>query len=58
MLDLKKRYIIEFLYLLCSRCFLNMSFVLNDFVDINNPVVENLKKSVKIMYRDVSKKFE
>lgn len=46
------------MYLLSSRCFINMSFVLNDFVDSNNPIVLNLKKTVQALYKDVSKIFE
>lgn len=46
------------MYLLSSRCFINMSFVLNDFVDSSNPIVTNLKKTVQALYKDVSRKFE
>ena len=35
------------MYLLASRCFINMSFVLHDFVDSDNPIVVNLKKTVE-----------
>lgn len=46
MLDLNNRKSVELMYLLSSRCFINMSFVLNDFVDSSNPIVTNLKKTV------------
>jgi hypothetical protein len=34
-----------------------MSFVLNDFVDSNNPIVTNLKNTVEMLYKEVGKKF-
>jgi hypothetical protein len=34
------------MYLVSSRCYLNMSFVLKDFVDSKNPIVLNLKDTV------------
>ena len=50
MLDLNQRKVVQMLYLLISRCFLNMSFVLYDFADDEknkpHPIVLNLKKTV------------
>ena len=61
MLDLNQRKVVQMLYLLISRCFLNMSFVLYDFADDQNtkphPIVINLKKTVESLYKEVSQKF-
>lgn len=61
MLDLNNRKVVQLMYLLISRCFLNMSFVLYDFADDQktkpHPIVINLKKTVESLYKEVSKKF-
>lgn len=57
-MDLNSRKNIEFIYLLSSRCFFNMSFVLNDFVDSNNPIVISLKKTVNDLYQKVKDKLK
>jgi hypothetical protein len=52
-----KRNSIEFMYLASSRCFFNMSFVLQDFKEFDSSIVNNLKSMVDILYKEVHKKF-
>lgn len=58
MLNLNDRKCVELMYLLIFRCFVNMSFVLNDFLDSECLIVVNLKKTVEILYKQVSSKFQ
>lgn len=46
------------MYLLISRCFFNMSFVMDQLEHENHAIVQNLKRTVEDLYETVGKKFQ
>lgn len=58
MFSLSSRKMAELLYLLSSRCFLNMSMAQFNLHRENCELIDLLIKSVKILYDPVKEKFE
>lgn len=57
-LDLSERRNMEFMYLLISRCFFNMSFINEEVKHANHELVQSLKENVAVLYKAIVKKFQ
>ena len=57
-LDLSSRRNVEFMYLLISRCFFNMSFINEEVKHADHELVQSLKENVAVLYKMIIKKFE